>query len=209
MQSPRLAASGALVSTCLVLVLSTRARADALPPPEDCPSGKVWVNGHAGGCADEAPTNCAPGWRGVIGGLCAVAVAPEGGQCPAPAVAKPATICLEKRMVHGNGRMQYDPPHERQVPVGIVGPGATCTGADRHESAGSVCLGKDETPFPFVNTGSDARGPRKPETAPGSRSRGCAGGDAGGVTAVGLALVWLGRRMRRARRDLSGDAARR
>ena len=182
-------------SALLVLAPTMRARADALPPPEDCPSGQVWVNGHTGGCRDEAPTNCPPGWRGVVGGVCMVAVAGEAGECQGGAVAKPATICLEKHMDHGNGRLHYDPPRELQVPVGIVGPGAVCTGTDRHESAGRVCVGKDETPFPFVN-GSDMRGPRRAEAAPGSGcARGCASGaDAGALAVIGLALAWMARR---------------
>ena len=176
-----------VLSAILSLVHVDAARADALPPDESCPSGEVWVRGHSGGCRKEAPDDCAPGWIGAIGGTCVVDVSPEVASppCPGDKVARPVTLCLERRLNHGNGRVQYDPPREFDWPVGIVGPAAPCDGAERHVAAGTICIARDQTPTEFVMPSSDLGGPRVPRTGCG---RGCEGGAASGL---GFALVVL------------------
>lgn len=103
------------------------ARADILPPDQDCPSGEVWVRGHSGGCRKVAPTDCAPGRRGVIGGQCIVAAAGSGA-CES-GDAREVDLCLESRLDRGNGRVAYEPPRAYEVPVGILGPGLACESA--------------------------------------------------------------------------------
>ncbi|MFO0747236.1 MAG: hypothetical protein U1F43_16455 [Myxococcota bacterium] len=186
----------AVVAAVAALAASARpARADALPPDEDCPSGQVYVRGHSGGCRPEAPSDCAPGWRGAIGGVCMVATVDEGVACASGTEPHDATLCLQKMLDRGNGRVVYDPPHEFDLAVGIVGPGAECKGDKRRAVPGRICLAPGATAAAFVPSGEQLDGPRLPP----SPRRGCALGDDGAPWLAG-ALVALASRRRRARR---------
>jgi len=178
----------------LAVATPSLARADALPPPRSCPSGEVWVRGHSGGCRPEAPDDCAPGWRGRIGGVCVVAVPDVGASppCPSDEAAATVTLCLEKRLDHGNGRVHYDPPREYDATVGIVGPTAACEGPGRRATAGEVCVDVGQTPTAFVVPASDPPAPLNgPRVAGGGGcGRGCqAGPDAAAALLAGLAAV--------------------
>lgn len=161
------------------------ARADALPAPEDCPSGQVWVDGHSGGgCRPVAPKDCAPGWRGQIGGRCNVAQQIPDTACEDGLVAKDAQLCIEKMEDHGNGRVRFDPPREFDFPMGIMGPGLECKGDKRRVEAGKVCIASGETPTPFVMDSLGTDGPRRPK----ARSNCSAGGD---DAPIGFALALM------------------
>ncbi len=79
-------------------LVPARAGADAVPPaPKVCPPGKVPETSHAGPrCADKAPTNCPPGWRGYVGGYCAPAVCIDDSGCTEPGhTCRTASLCHE------------------------------------------------------------------------------------------------------------------
>ncbi|MCC6620879.1 MAG: hypothetical protein IT385_06470 [Deltaproteobacteria bacterium] len=200
-----LIARTAALAPALVILFAVAAdpaaHADALPPDERCPSGQVWVRGHSGGCRPEAPDDCAPGWRGKIGGVCVVAMPDVGASppCPEDEVPKAVTLCLERRLDHGNGRLRYDPPREYEAPVGIVGPSAPCDGADRRAVAGEVCVDPEHAPTAFVTPPADPKGPRV--VGGTGCGRGCEAGSsataAALLAALGLALTRLARRRRR------------
>ena len=69
----------------IIMLLPVVAGADAVrPPPKSCPEGRVPVTSHAGPrCELEAPKDCPPGWRGVIGGQCRLNVCHSDAQCRA------------------------------------------------------------------------------------------------------------------------------
>lgn len=178
-----------LLVVALVFV-SEVARADALPPEEPCPPGRTWVNSHTGGgCQLLAPKNCALGWRGQVGGTCAVDEA-WGGQCREDYEVRPATLCIEEFPDRGSGRLYYDPPRVGRAVVGIVGGDVKCEGEKRRTEAGKICLRPGDEPTPFVGAGLDPDGPRKPGFFEAAKKNSCAaaGADAG-VMLVALALL--------------------
>lgn len=98
-----------LVVTTAVLLTSTfghgTARADAVPPPPDrCPSGQVGVTSHAGPqCVPEAPQDCAPGYRGQVGGKCVLAICGNDDQCDDGQRCMQVDTCQEYRELHWTG----------------------------------------------------------------------------------------------------------
>jgi uncharacterized protein (TIGR03382 family) len=90
----------------LELALPVRtARADAVPPPPaHCPKGQVGITGHGGPkCVPEAPKNCAPGYRGEIGGNCVLARCGSDSQCEGGQRCLQIEVCQEYRELHWTG----------------------------------------------------------------------------------------------------------
>jgi hypothetical protein len=81
------------------------AHADAvMPPPEDCPPGQVGTTSHGGpACAREAPKNCAPGYRGEVGGSCVLADCSSDAECEAGTRCVQVDACQELRELYWNG----------------------------------------------------------------------------------------------------------
>jgi hypothetical protein len=81
------------------------ARADAVPPPPDsCPKGHVGITDHGGPrCVLEAPKNCPPGYRGVLGGKCALATCSSDDQCEAGRRCLQIETCQEFRELRWTG----------------------------------------------------------------------------------------------------------
>ena len=81
------------------------ARADVvMPPPEDCPPGQVGTTSHGGpSCVREAPKNCAPGYRGEVGGGCVLAACSSDQECEGGRVCVQVDACQELRELHWTG----------------------------------------------------------------------------------------------------------
>ncbi len=95
-----------IVAAILGLCLSVRtAHADAVPPaPKRCPKGKVGVTDHGGPrCVLEAPKNCAPGYRGALGGKCVLATCSSDDQCKDGRRCLLVETCQEYRELHWSG----------------------------------------------------------------------------------------------------------
>lgn len=84
---------------------SKLAFADAVPPPpDDCPAGQVGVTSHGGpACVPEAPKNCAPGYRGEVGGSCVLAACSSDQECEAGTRCMQVDACQELRELHWTG----------------------------------------------------------------------------------------------------------
>jgi MYXO-CTERM domain-containing protein len=97
----------AVLSVVFVAVLlpSKLAWADAVPPPpEDCPKGQVGVTSHRGpACVLEAPKDCAPGYRGNVGGTCSLAACSSDQECEGGTRCFQVDTCQEHRELHWDG----------------------------------------------------------------------------------------------------------
>ena len=94
------------VGTACGLSLPSRlAFADAVPPPPDsCPAGQVGVTSHGGPqCVPEAPKDCAPGYRGEVGGNCVLAACASDQECEAGSRCVQVDVCQELRQLHWTG----------------------------------------------------------------------------------------------------------
>jgi hypothetical protein len=188
---------------------ATVARADAVPPPpEDCKPGTVGVTDHAGPrCELDAPKNCPPGWRGVVGGDCAVALCdPQGSACEDGQRCVPQSVCHEPRerwIDYGRGPAprgpelagpprQLDEPVTDWLPVGLCSEQRTCDSPSECRPA-HVCVPPGARPEP---------GPRSPPAEP--TKRGCAGcsaprGELGRAAAAALLAAGIAIALRRRR----------
>ncbi len=102
-----------LVTKTLLVVVATlgaalrvdSAHADAVPPPpKTCPKGQVGVTSHGGPkCVLKAPKNCAPGYRGVLGGTCELATCSSDGECEGGRHCLQIETCQEYRELHWTG----------------------------------------------------------------------------------------------------------
>ncbi|MBX3131257.1 MAG: hypothetical protein KF718_31345 [Polyangiaceae bacterium] len=103
MRQPRKAL--ALVIVTLGLGASSTAHADAVPPPpKSCPPGQVGVTDHGGPrCVLAAPKNCAPGYRGALGGKCVLAPCSSDEQCDDGRRCLLVETCQEFRELHWTG----------------------------------------------------------------------------------------------------------
>lgn len=81
------------------------ALADAVPaPPDDCPKGQVGITSHAGpACVLEAPKDCAPGYRGEVGGNCVLAACSTDQECSAGSRCVQVDACQELRRLNWSG----------------------------------------------------------------------------------------------------------
>jgi MYXO-CTERM domain-containing protein len=67
-----------------------------MPPPTDCPDGQVGVTSHGGPtCLAVAPTDCPTGWRGQLGGNCALAPCAADANCSAGEACVEHAVCLQ------------------------------------------------------------------------------------------------------------------
>lgn len=102
-----------LQTKALVVVIATlgvqlrvdTARADAVPPPPaSCPKGQVGITDHGGPrCVPEAPKNCAPGYRGELGGRCVLATCSSDNHCEGGRRCFQIETCQEFRELHWTG----------------------------------------------------------------------------------------------------------
>lgn len=95
----------AFAATLSVLLSSVVARADVvMPPPDDCPQGQVGTTSHGGpACTREAPKNCAPGYRGELGGSCVLAACSSDEECEAGTRCVQVDACQELRELYWTG----------------------------------------------------------------------------------------------------------
>jgi MYXO-CTERM domain-containing protein len=94
-----------IVVVILGLGVSSIAHADAVPPPpKSCPKGHVGVTDHGGPkCVLAAPKNCAPGYRGALGGTCVLATCSSDDQCDDGRRCLLVETCQEFRELHWTG----------------------------------------------------------------------------------------------------------
>jgi len=94
-----------ILATSLAWLPSRLALADAVPPPpDDCPKGQVGTTSHGGPrCEPEAPTDCAPGYRGVVGGTCVLAACSSDKECDAGRRCLQVDACQVLRELHWTG----------------------------------------------------------------------------------------------------------
>src|SRR5262245_44153051 len=80
----------------LVLGLPFTVFADAVPPPpEKCPGGQIPITSHAGPeCVAPAPTDCPPGWRGELRGICRLDICVNDQGCGAGKQCRQVELCL-------------------------------------------------------------------------------------------------------------------
>ncbi len=94
-------------ATCLLVVslIASTAHADAVPPPpKSCPKGQVGVTSHSGpACVPQAPTDCAPGYRGQVGGQCVLASCHSDDPCDDGQRCMDVDTCQEFRELHWTG----------------------------------------------------------------------------------------------------------
>lgn len=80
------------------------ARADAVPPAPWCLPGEVSYSSHyGGGCRVAAPTDCDPGYRGRLGGICELAPCTSDQNCQQGEACLYVDICSEERELIWNG----------------------------------------------------------------------------------------------------------
>lgn len=89
---------------CAVALPSRLALADAVPPEPLCPPGQVGVTSHRGpACVLAAPKHCPPGYRGELGGTCALAPCASDRECDADRRCFQVEACQELRELHWTG----------------------------------------------------------------------------------------------------------
>lgn len=90
---PRMAS---LFAVAIALV-ATKASADVvMSPPTDCPDGETGITSHAGPqCVKVAPTDCPRGWRGQLGGNCALSPCVDDKACQAGEACVEHVVCLQ------------------------------------------------------------------------------------------------------------------
>ena len=99
----RVALLAAIIGT---LLSSKHARADAVaPPPLFCLPGQEGISTHYGPrCVPKAPTDCAPGYRGVQGGDCVLDPCASDQQCKDGRRCLQVDACQELRELKWRGR---------------------------------------------------------------------------------------------------------
>ena len=95
-----------------------------LPPPKDCPSGRVGITSHDGPqCIKEAPDNCPPGWKGVRRGLCKVHTCGDSSSCDNDGVCVDAMVCFNEYLDYPHWRVcPPSPPIAPGQPKPVVKP---------------------------------------------------------------------------------------
>jgi len=97
----RLALAGVLLSGVLH---AENALADAVPPAPWCLPGEVsYSSHHGGGCMVAAPKDCDPGYRGHLGGFCALEACTSDQSCLAGQECLYVDACAEERELIWNG----------------------------------------------------------------------------------------------------------
>jgi MYXO-CTERM domain-containing protein len=203
-------------------LVASPARADAIMPlQEPCdPPRVVGVRSHRQVCLEPPPTTCPPGWRGVPGGTCDLAICNDDKSCSGAERCSEVLLCFETReraycesdVPFAAGLIAAPPrpcpPEQRsyEIPTGPCGAG-TCAGTCK---PGKLCVAPGMTPAtsgsPGATSGpSGASGPSG--TAP--PHGGCAGCSAAGSrseTALALLMVAVGALalVRREKRPRSG-----
>ena len=195
-------ARGAL-SALVVILLSSRAGADAVPPPpDDCPPGKVPTTSHGGpACEDPAPTNCPPGYRGYVGGRCELFPCSRNAECLKGERCREVPVCQEYRELYwtGWGWSRNDPPNRSNllaeppsdppegsppkawVPLDVCGPNGKC--AEHAECRPLLlCYPEKEKPQAVVYPSGCSKGVRGRERSGPTVGR-------GGRRALGLTLA--------------------
>lgn len=199
----------ALGSLVVCFASSGSAWADAVPPPPDnCPPGKVPVTDHRGPrCERKAPTNCPSGWRGVVGGTCALHQCTEDAHCGDDKVCREVSLCYKQETRYytygqndyapvrgpelGMGPpMQLDPPVTEWVAFNVCDTGSACP-APAECRPGKLCVamesesssGSAAVPARSMPTKADGT----VDTRPSGCGSGCAGAPAGSLPGAALA----------------------
>ena len=138
--------------------------ADAVPPPPaNCAKGQVAITSHHGPeCVAPAPTNCPPGWRPELRGICSIAACENDAACGEGKQCREVDVCLQEfilewgysqnendkesqrprnRPLFAGPPMRYDPPRHLIVPVDVCGSARKCT-APATCGKSKVCLPK-------------------------------------------------------------------
>lgn len=138
MPSPR---AVALALALAATVTAGSARADVVQsPPLFCLPGKTPITSHAGPrCVKNAPSDCPPGWRGILGGRCTLDVCSADGDCREGKRCVETDLCVESRprFWEGGGEPPApapaqapsplpDPAHPVDVPIGPCGEARAC-----------------------------------------------------------------------------------
>lgn len=92
------------------------AGADAVPPEPWCLPGEVgYSSHHGGGCRVAAPTDCDPGYRGQVGGICVLQACTSDSNCQAGEACLYVDVCSEERDLiwNGAGWAAYGPGYSR------------------------------------------------------------------------------------------------
>jgi hypothetical protein len=155
----------AMRASLLVMLFSSIAFADAVPPPpRNCPPGQVGITSHGGPrCVPAAPKSCPAGWRPQIGGVCVVAVCFEDANCEAGQKCKQAEVCLQERLVEWGEAPQSrvdpflfaEPPRHNVPPrkvietIDVCGDKRSCPDDSKCDT-GKICLPKGvDKPAPY------------------------------------------------------------
>ncbi len=210
-----------LTPALFALLLAPHALADAVPPPpDDCPSGTIPTTDHGGPrCEKEPPKNCPSGWRGVMGGECALALCSSDADCAdSGRVCRPASVCFEPWQrtstcdnaspsrsnnlatpspVLGGPCMQLDEPVTEWNPVNVCGGTEKCAAPSECRPS-KLCVDK-EKPAPKVMPRDDSG---QVQTKPSGCGNGCVtapvhSGSGAALIATGLlGLLAFARRRR-------------
>jgi MYXO-CTERM domain-containing protein len=190
--------SGILAFALASLFAASSAWADAVPPPpDDCPKGMVGTTSHGGPrCEKEPPTDCAPGYRGAVGGSCELANCTIDAQCEAGLRCLAATTCQEFRELHWTGwnwsaqapvtrhnlfaeapsEAPDEPPPKEWVVLHICGQDGPCPSPAECRTS-KLCYSEkqpvSERPMPKGGS-SPSTGPTVTSERPGGCGRGCA-----------------------------------
>lgn len=215
--SPPRAAAHALVA--LAIATSARAAsADVVPsPPAFCGPGKTAVSDHRGArCEPNAPRDCPPGWKGVLGGTCILHSCKGDPDCAGDARCVATDVCVEERPRYweydrkgGEPAREIgpsdnasepppapDPSHPVLVAIEPCGEARACA-APATCRPFSVCLPKGASRPSPKPANSDVQRGTIPVAA--RRSCGCdvAGAPGGSLAALAAAALALGAAARR------------
>ncbi|MDC0744561.1 hypothetical protein [Polyangium mundeleinium] len=167
-----------------MLARTEPARADVVgPKPFFCGPGKVGVSSHEGSrCEKKAPTNCPPGWGGVIGGECRIATCRSDRDCAGDETCDEVMACIETRPLFDR-RHPLAMPMSYDAELGICGPGAACDAPRRCEKR-SVCVRGGEVATVYVPPPGQYEATGLPRRSSGCG--GCAVGEEGGAATTFL-----------------------
>jgi hypothetical protein len=150
----------------LTLARSPSATADAVAsPPKNCPKGTVPITDQGGPrCAKAPPENCPNGFRGQIGGTCAVATCHAPGHCKETQRCVPAAVCVrpqqrwyEFRSEHrgswfGAPPRKLDKPVTDWIPAGLCDGQTPCTAPSECRTRDICWSGSGSPPTLETNT---------------------------------------------------------
>lgn len=205
------------VIVALALATAGRARADVIArPPALCGPGKTAVSDHRGPrCEPDAPTDCPPGWKGVLGGTCILHSCGADPDCAGGARCVAADVCVEERPRYweygGSAREPGpaqepppgpDPSHPVWVAIEPCGQARACA-APATCRQHSVCLPRGvDRPAPKPANADVQRGtiPVAARRSCGCDAAGAPGGSLAALAAAAIAAAAAARRIQSRKR---------